>query len=582
MIKRLFSFALAVCACSLGAQAQVRITCIGASITEGYGTSQGHATSYVGQMAGMLGSDYSVFNYGASGRTMIRRGEMPYWDCDQFKLAKASRPNIVFIDLGGNDAKGVHMPAVMTDFVNDAVDMIKTFQNLRTKPRVIILTAIPGFSESYSDIYDPSIVNYVNPFIVEAARQRGIEVLDMHPVIADHADLVPDLIHPNDEGARMMAQKMYDYLMKYPEKPSDGMTFDGLPDNSFTTHVVPGRLEMEDFDTAGYSWAQGASGSNTAYRTEPVAVSTDGPRTYLSHATTGDYVTYTIDVVRSQELQVLLTCATTDAEAAVSITMDGEPLATATTVPATATQQFNQLDLGTHHFAVGRHFLRVELQGAADLDMMSIAEPRQPFVYVGTPYRQLTVPGTIEVEDFDTGEDAFRWQNLQGYDATYRPDKVSISRGGTGYIVEFTSGGDFLSFTFDCTASAYYDIDVYYATAQPVGTCRLAIDGEVLTDQLMQMPTTGNWGVYQPYRMPPVYITEGRHVLQLFPGGDSNFDKLVFTPTPVDAIRPTASGAKRPAQAYTLQGIRATASQTSHRSTGAVLIANETKQIVKP
>ena len=102
-MKRVTLTLLALAA-ALALQAQVRVTFVGASITEGAGTARPAAESYPAQAQALLGDAWHIENYGVSACTMLRHGDFPYWTKGRLGEALASRPVIVFIDLGGNDS----------------------------------------------------------------------------------------------------------------------------------------------------------------------------------------------------------------------------------------------------------------------------------------------------------------------------------------------------------------------------------------------------------------------------------------------------------------------------------------------
>lgn len=230
-------------------KAPVKITCIGASITEGAMTANPATDSYPAQLGRMLGERYVVSNFGVGGCTMLRKGDCPYWEKEAYQQALASEPDIVFIDLGGNDSKAVNR-VHMDEFVKDACEMIASFQNLPTKPRIIVLTPIVSFVEDSNGIYDEVICSKVSPKTIEAADRMRVEVLDMHSVLNRRPDLMPDCIHPNTEGSGLMARKMCDYLKAYPQKPSEGMTIDGMANNPFITHLFTA-------DPSAHVWEDG-------------------------------------------------------------------------------------------------------------------------------------------------------------------------------------------------------------------------------------------------------------------------------------------------------------------------------------
>ena len=195
----------------------VRVVCVGASITEGATTANPVTDSYPAQLGRLLGDGYEVFNYGVGGTTMLKNGNHPYWTKGRLQEALASAPDILFIDLGGNDSKAMNRP-YMHEFVQDACEMITLFAELPSKPRIILLTPIVSFVPDSNDIWDETIVNDVTPATIKAAKKMKVEYINMHPVLDTHPALMKDGIHPDATGSCLMALEMYNYLKKHPKK----------------------------------------------------------------------------------------------------------------------------------------------------------------------------------------------------------------------------------------------------------------------------------------------------------------------------------------------------------------------------
>jgi alpha-L-fucosidase 2 len=193
------------------AQEKKVVICVGASITEGAGIKNKAEDSYPGQLQALLGSDYRVDNFGIGGSTMLKHGDKPFISTDAYKKALQSRPDIVFIDLGGNDAKAINRP-YYNELESDAREMIRTFKNLPTNPRIIILLPTAFFVTDTNGIYDPICQSRVAPRLKRAAFEENVEVWDMHPWLIERPDLIPDRIHPLEKGSAIIAKNLFQRL----------------------------------------------------------------------------------------------------------------------------------------------------------------------------------------------------------------------------------------------------------------------------------------------------------------------------------------------------------------------------------
>ncbi|NOU35252.1 MAG: hypothetical protein HOO88_00525 [Kiritimatiellaceae bacterium] len=184
----------------------IRVACVGDSITYGARISNREAKCYPAQLGVMLGTNYSVRNFGVNGATLLKHGDIPYWQTRAFTAALAFKPEIVVINLGANDASPYNW-IYKYEFVKDYTELIRSFQTNGCKTIWICYPA-PTYPGPY-DFTDPIVVNEIIPMINEIARQTGAKIIDLYRPLSGKAELFPDTVHPNAEGARLMAEAVF-------------------------------------------------------------------------------------------------------------------------------------------------------------------------------------------------------------------------------------------------------------------------------------------------------------------------------------------------------------------------------------
>ena len=208
-------FVLSVCFGSFVlAQDTIRITCVGNSITEGYGLANPETEAYPAQLQQMLDTQFFVSNFGVSARTMLKHGDLPYWNEVQFTNALESNPNIVIIKLGTNDSKRYNWNSYGHEYVSNYTEMIRLFRELDSKPEIYICTAIPGQNMEW-DIYNSYITDSLNPRILDVAFELGVSVIDLYSLFKGRESelLLQDSVHPNIQGAAVFATEVAKCIM---------------------------------------------------------------------------------------------------------------------------------------------------------------------------------------------------------------------------------------------------------------------------------------------------------------------------------------------------------------------------------
>ena len=193
-----------------GAAQPVRVACVGNSITYGTGIADRENFSYPAQLQQMLGNGYVVGNFGKPGATLLYKGHRPYVEQPEFKEAQRFKGDIAVIHLGINDTDPRNWPNYRDEFVKDYLSIMDSLRAANPKVRFILarMTPIadrhPRFQSGTKQWHDE-----IQTAIETVARVSGAELIDFHEPLYPYPNLLPDAIHPNPEGAGILAKTVY-------------------------------------------------------------------------------------------------------------------------------------------------------------------------------------------------------------------------------------------------------------------------------------------------------------------------------------------------------------------------------------
>ncbi len=209
MFRKLFSF-LSACLISIAILdgQEVKIACVGNSITYGSGIANREKLSYPAQLQAWLGSNYSVKNFGVSGATLLKKGDKPYWNQPEYQAALDFNPDIVIIKLGTNDSKPQNWQ-FSTDFSQDYSDMVQSFKALASKQRILLALPVPVFVPEKWGIRDSIVRDGIIPLIKEVANETKCQYIDLYTPLLPYKWAFPDAVHPNSIGASVMVEWIY-------------------------------------------------------------------------------------------------------------------------------------------------------------------------------------------------------------------------------------------------------------------------------------------------------------------------------------------------------------------------------------
>ena len=167
------------------------------------------------------------------------------------------------------------------------------------------------------------------------------------------------------------------------------------------------------------------------------------------------------------------------------------------------------------------------------------------------PYKGvITIPGTIEAENFDKGGEGLSFHDSDATregDVAYRTDAegVDFVKGNNGTCIGYTAANEWLEYSINVTEPGKYSYEavVSSGTTNSGFSIGLVQGSKVTTVAKVSVPQTANndWGTYKTVTGDFTQeLTEGSHILRItITGANCNIDKLKLIctlNTGIDAI----------------------------------------------
>ncbi|MDE5678188.1 GDSL-type esterase/lipase family protein [Phocaeicola sp.] len=230
-MKRIVVVALCMAFCIvLSAREIVKVACVGNSITYGIGVADPDKESYPAQLQHMLGEEYVVQRFGKPGATLLNKGHRPFMKQQEFRDALNFAADVVVIHLGVNDTDPRDWPNYRDAFITDYRALIDSFRVANPKCRILIarLTPIadrhPRFESGTRDWHGE-----IQLAIETIARNAQVQLIDFHSLLYSYPYMLPDAVHPDKEGAAILAKTVYEGItgdfggLQMPEIYTDNM-----------------------------------------------------------------------------------------------------------------------------------------------------------------------------------------------------------------------------------------------------------------------------------------------------------------------------------------------------------------------
>jgi acyl-CoA thioesterase-1 len=202
LVAACFALAWSLPSNLLAADKPMTVACVGDSITMG-SRIEDRTMTYPAQLERLLGNGWRVVNYGVSGATMLTNGNKPYVRQKEYNAALDAKADIVVIMLGTNDSKPRNW-AHKEEFTADAKALIESFRATNPSGSIFLCLPVPAFAVNY-EIHGDVISGEIIPLLRQVAKDEGVPLIDCFAALSGKGDLFPDHIHPNADGAGLIA-----------------------------------------------------------------------------------------------------------------------------------------------------------------------------------------------------------------------------------------------------------------------------------------------------------------------------------------------------------------------------------------
>lgn len=190
----------------------MNIVCLGDSITSGFKLPVQATGSFPSQLEKMSGNKWKITNAGVTGATALKKGDIPIWTSHVFSSIKKTKPDVVVLMLGTNDAKDINWPHI-SSFAADYSEIVKLIKDLPGPPEVFLCSVPPveGFNRlGISDDRVTELTRQVRK-IAEATKTHYVDVTSP---LAGKPQLFLDGLHPNQQGAKKISKILMNSMIQ--------------------------------------------------------------------------------------------------------------------------------------------------------------------------------------------------------------------------------------------------------------------------------------------------------------------------------------------------------------------------------
>lgn len=127
----------------------------------------------------------------------------------------------------------------------------------------------------------------------------------------------------------------------------------------------------------------------------------------------------------------------------------------------------------------------------------------------------LSIPGKIEAEDYDKGENGrgFMDTDIEHENTIYRNDNAGLDSADGAIVYGYISEGDWLRYTINVTSAESLDVVSRVASAGDNGQFSILLDEKSIAS--VTVPNTGDWKTFENVKATIAPLSKGPHVLKI-------------------------------------------------------------------
>lgn len=193
---------------------QIKVACVGDSITYGFGIKNWPKNNYPTQLQNMLGENFNVANFGVSGCCVGRKTELSFLKTKTYLDSLEYKADILILMMGSNDSIAFNWTN-REKFKEEYLHLLETY--VKDKDIKVYLCTVSkayfpkGRTTGMTNFgIQPKIIEIIVEIIKEIATERNYELIDIYEITSQNYDwFKKDKVHPNKDGALAIAEEVY-------------------------------------------------------------------------------------------------------------------------------------------------------------------------------------------------------------------------------------------------------------------------------------------------------------------------------------------------------------------------------------